>query len=44
MDMALCCYDPAKAVLEYAGANCPLYLVRNGEVLQFAPVFYRWVF
>ena len=37
MDMALCCFDPAKGVLEYAGANCPLYLVRNGEVLQFAP-------
>jgi serine phosphatase RsbU (regulator of sigma subunit) len=37
MDMALCSYDPAKRVLEYAGANCPLYLVRNGEVLQFAP-------
>lgn len=37
MDMALCSYDPARMVLEYAGANCPLYLVRNGEVLQFAP-------
>ncbi len=37
MDMALCCYDPAKGILEYAGANCPLYLVRNGEVLQFTP-------
>lgn len=37
MDMALCSYDPARRILEYAGANCPLYLVRNGEVLQFAP-------
>ncbi|HOZ40900.1 MAG: SpoIIE family protein phosphatase [Flavobacteriales bacterium] len=37
MDMALCCYDPAKGVLEYAGANNPLYLVRGGEVLIFAP-------
>jgi serine phosphatase RsbU (regulator of sigma subunit) len=37
MDMALCTYDPATHVLEFAGANCPLYLVRNGEVLQFAP-------
>jgi serine phosphatase RsbU (regulator of sigma subunit) len=37
MDMALCSYDPSRMVLEYAGANCPLYLVRNGEVLQFAP-------
>jgi serine phosphatase RsbU (regulator of sigma subunit) len=24
-------------VLEYAGANCPLYLVRNGELQQFDP-------
>jgi len=37
MDMALCSYDPARMVLEYAGANCPLYLVRHGEVLHFAP-------
>ncbi|MCB0793727.1 MAG: SpoIIE family protein phosphatase [Flavobacteriales bacterium] len=37
MDMALCSFDPRTRVLEYAGANCPLYLVRNGEVLQFAP-------
>lgn len=35
MDMALCCYDPAKGVLEYAGANNPLYLLRAGEVLTF---------
>ncbi len=37
MDMALCNYDPAQRVLEYAGANSPLYIVRNGEVLHFAP-------
>lgn len=37
MDMALCSFDPARRVLEYAGANCPLYLVRNGEVLPFTP-------
>jgi serine phosphatase RsbU (regulator of sigma subunit) len=37
MDMALCSFDPGRKVLEYAGANCPLYLVRNGEVLPFAP-------
>lgn len=35
MDMALCVYDPRTLVLEFAGANCPLYLVRNGQVLQF---------
>lgn len=37
MDMALCALDPDRLLLEFAGANCPLYLVRDGEVLQFAP-------
>lgn len=37
MDMALCSLDPRTRVLEYAGANCPLYVVRDGQLLQFAP-------
>lgn len=37
MDMALCNYDPERKVLEYAGANAPLYIVRDGEVLRFVP-------
>jgi serine phosphatase RsbU (regulator of sigma subunit)/HAMP domain-containing protein len=37
MDMALCKYDPERRVLEYAGANAPLYVVRGGEVLRFHP-------
>ena len=37
MDLALCTLDRAHGVLEYAGANCPLYLVRNGELQQYAP-------
>lgn len=37
MDMALCNYDPQRMVLEYAGANSPLYLVRGEEVLRFTP-------
>ncbi len=37
MDMALCAFDPRRKVLEYAGANCPLYIVRSGEVLTFPP-------
>lgn len=37
MDMALCNYDPDRRVLEYAGANSPLYIVRDGEVLKFQP-------
>ena len=36
MDMALCTFNPATLVLEYAGANCPLYIVRNNGVLQYA--------
>ncbi len=37
MDMALCSYDPASRVLHYAGANCPLYLVRQQELIQYPP-------
>jgi serine phosphatase RsbU (regulator of sigma subunit) len=37
MDMALCALDPQRLMLEYSGANCPLYLVRNDEVIQYAP-------
>jgi serine phosphatase RsbU (regulator of sigma subunit) len=37
MDMAFCCLDPATRMLEFAGANSPLYLVRDGQVQQFAP-------
>ena len=37
MDMALCNYDPSRRVLEYAGANSPLYIVRGTEVLRFSP-------
>ena len=36
MDMALCTYHPATMLLEFAGANCPLYLVRGTELLQVA--------
>ena len=37
MDLALCTLDPVTLELEFAGANNPLYLVRGGEVLLFAP-------
>ncbi|MBP8822031.1 MAG: SpoIIE family protein phosphatase [Flavobacteriales bacterium] len=36
MDMALCAFDPNTLRLEYAGANCPLYVVRGGELVQYA--------
>jgi serine phosphatase RsbU (regulator of sigma subunit) len=34
MDLALACYIPGENTLEYAGAFNPLYLVRNGEILE----------
>ncbi len=33
MDMALCLLDCENKTLEYAGANNPLYLIRNGELI-----------
>ncbi|MCC6838983.1 MAG: SpoIIE family protein phosphatase [Flavobacteriales bacterium] len=37
MDMALCTFDRRSLQLAYAGANCPLYLVRGTELVQYAP-------
>ncbi len=37
MDMALCTLDPERLLLEYAGANCPLYLLRDKEITQYTP-------
>lgn len=34
MDLALCAYNKKEQKLEYAGANNPLYLLRNGEIKQ----------
>lgn len=34
MDMALCVFDEENGELQYAGANNPLYLVRNGELRE----------
>lgn len=35
MDVALCCIDMVGMRLEYAGANNPLYIVRNKELIEF---------
>jgi serine phosphatase RsbU (regulator of sigma subunit)/Tfp pilus assembly protein PilF len=32
MDIALCIFDKTKNELQYAGANNPMYLIRNGEL------------
>lgn len=37
MDMALCTFHHDSLLLEYAGANCPLYIVRGDRVIQFPP-------
>ncbi len=34
MDMALISYDSQTRLLEYAGANNPLWLIRNGEMIE----------
>jgi serine phosphatase RsbU (regulator of sigma subunit) len=35
MDIAVCVVDFEKNILWYAGANCPLYLVRGGELIHY---------
>jgi serine phosphatase RsbU (regulator of sigma subunit)/HAMP domain-containing protein len=35
MDMTLCIFDPVTRKLDMAGANNPLYLYRNGELMEF---------
>jgi serine phosphatase RsbU (regulator of sigma subunit)/Tfp pilus assembly protein PilF len=37
MDIALCSFDFESGVLEYAGANRPLFLIRNGELKEVKP-------
>jgi serine phosphatase RsbU (regulator of sigma subunit) len=37
IEIALCILDQKKGTLDYAGANRPLYLVRDGAVQQFKP-------
>ncbi len=34
MDAAICSFDKSTNKLEYAGANNPLYLIRNNEIIQ----------
>ena len=35
IDMALMIYDTASKKLEFSGANSPLYIIRNGEMLEY---------
>lgn len=37
MDMTVCTISSDRKKLEFAGANNPLFLVRNGEIIQYKP-------
>lgn len=37
MDIALCAFDFKSNVLEYAGANRPMYLIRDGALIEYTP-------
>lgn len=37
MDLALCAIDKKNKVLHYSGANRPLYLIRNKELIEYQP-------
>lgn len=37
MDIALCSYNKKTKILQFAGANRPLWLIRNGELIEFKP-------
>jgi serine phosphatase RsbU (regulator of sigma subunit) len=34
MDVALCCFDYNKMEMQYAGANRPLYFIKNAELIE----------
>jgi len=37
LDIALCSIDKEKSILEYSGANRPLWQIRNSELIEFQP-------
>jgi PAS domain S-box-containing protein len=37
LDMALCLYDEENKVLHYAGANNPMFLLRNKKIIEYKP-------
>lgn len=37
MDIALCAVDEKELILEYCGANIPLYVVRNNQLIELSP-------
>lgn len=37
MDISLCAYNPQNRILEYAGANNPLWIIRKNSILEYKP-------
>ncbi len=37
MDVSLCCYNTKTKLLTWAGANNPLWLIKNGELIEVKP-------
>ena len=37
MDMAICSYNKKNLTIDYAGANRPLIIIRNNEIIQYKP-------
>lgn len=37
IDISLCVYEPFRGVLQFAGANRPLIMIRNGELSEIKP-------
>ena len=37
MDISLCCLKPSTGELHWSGANNPLWLIRNNELIEFKP-------
>jgi serine phosphatase RsbU (regulator of sigma subunit) len=35
MDIALCCFEPDKNILRFAGAMRPLWIIRNNELIEY---------
>ncbi|MFH1000477.1 MAG: SpoIIE family protein phosphatase, partial [Bacteroidota bacterium] len=39
IDMALCVINTSTLILDFAGANCPLYMIRNNEFTEIEPTY-----
>ncbi|MFC2104644.1 PP2C family protein-serine/threonine phosphatase [Bacteroidota bacterium] len=37
MDIALCAINPKEKTMQYAGANAPMYIIRNEKLIEYKP-------